>query len=201
VTGWFALALYAGMLSALYVVARRRNAAISLRTPVSMALCVLGACVIALCMLRGIPVSYGVALSFACVVVCSASDLATGLIFDAVTGAAACSIALWSLIVQGAQLALLGSCICIAPLLLLHVVTRGRGIGLGDVKLGGIIGAGVGGVEAVGAIGVAFIAGAVFCIPQLLMRRVRRDDRVAFAPFMALGTIAIIAGRLVVGHV
>lgn len=200
-SGWSALALYACALPVLYVVAWKRSAAISSRAPVSIALGAFGAGVIALCVLRGIPVSCGVALAFACLVICAASDLATGLIFDTVTASSACGIALWSLVTHGAEFALLGAGLCIAPLLLLYLVTRGCGIGLGDVKLGGIIGAGIGGVEALGAVGAAFVAGAMCFLPLLLMRRVRRGDRVAFAPFMAIGTIALVVGRLVAGHV
>ena len=43
-------------------------------------------------------ISFGIAFAFACLVVSAASDLATGLIFDAVTIAAACGIALSCLI-------------------------------------------------------------------------------------------------------
>jgi leader peptidase (prepilin peptidase) / N-methyltransferase len=188
------------MVPVFYIIARARSAAVSSQTPVAFALGAMAACTIVLCAARGIPISSGVALAFACAVICAASDLATGLIFDAVTASAACAIALWSLIAHNAQLALLGAGVCIAPLLLLHMATHGRGIGLGDVKLGGIIGAGIGGVEALGAIGAAFVAGALCCVPLLLMRRVQRGDRIAFAPFMALGTIVLIAVRVLVSY-
>jgi leader peptidase (prepilin peptidase) / N-methyltransferase len=200
VSEWGPLVAYAAMLPLLYVVARRRSSKISLKAPVIIALTVIGGGVIALCALRGVSVSYGIALAFACLVICTASDLATGLIFDGVTVGAACGIGMCCLLAQTAPAALAGAGICIIPLLALYAVTRGRGIGLGDVKLGGIVGAGVGGIEALGAIGIAFVVGAICCVPLLVARRVRRGDRVAFAPFLALGTIAFVAGRLVQAH-
>jgi leader peptidase (prepilin peptidase) / N-methyltransferase len=200
VSAWGTLGAYVAMLPLLYVVARRRTSKISLKAPANIALAVIGGAVIASCALRGVSVSYGIALAFACLVVCTASDLATGLIFDGVTASAACGIGMWCLIAQNAHAVLAGAGICTAPLLALYAVTRGRGIGLGDVKLGGIIGAGIGGIEALGAIGIAFVAGAICCAPLLLMRRLRRGDRVAFAPFMAVGTMALVVGRLVQAH-
>jgi leader peptidase (prepilin peptidase) / N-methyltransferase len=199
-SGWVAMVVYVGALFALYAIAWRRDASVRMTSPVGLALAALAGGVIAFCAMRGFSVSFGLALALACLVVCSVSDLASGLVFDAVTGAAACGILLSALIGAHATVSLLGACICVAPMLALYALTRGRGIGLGDVKLGGIIGAGIGGVEAIAAIGTAFVAGAVCCIPLVLARRVRRSDRVPFAPFMALGTIVLIAVRVVYAH-
>ncbi|MGB6986445.1 MAG: hypothetical protein WBD74_10775 [Candidatus Aquilonibacter sp.] len=199
-SAWGTSAVYAVALVVLYAVARRRSALVSVKMPAGLILAALASGVIVFCALHGSPVSIGLALALACLVVSAASDLATGLIFDAVIAAAACGIGLWSVIAQSALLTALGACICIAPLLALYCVTRGRGVGLGDVKLGGIIGAGVGGAEALGAIGAAFVAGAIFCAPLLIVRRMQPSDRVPFAPFMAFGTIMLIVVRVVQGH-
>lgn len=194
---WGPIGVYASALVILYAIARRRSASVSVKTPAGLILAALAAAVIGLCALHGSCVSLGLALALACLVVSAASDLATGLIFDTVLATAACGIGLWSVVAQGALPAAVGAGICVAPLLTLYGITRRRGIGFGDVKLGAIIGAGVGGVESVGAIGAAFVAGAICCAPLLVARRLRRSDRVPFAPFMAVGTIALIAARVV----
>jgi prepilin signal peptidase PulO-like enzyme (type II secretory pathway) len=191
---------YATALVVLYTVARCRSALVSAKMLAGLVLAAPAAGVIVFGAINGSTVSVGLALALACLVVCAVSDLATGLIFDAVIATAACGIGLWSVIAQNVFLTGLGACICIAPLFALYGITRGRGIGLGDVKLGGIIGAGVGGVEALGAIGAAFVAGALYWAPLLIVRRARCSDRVPFAPFMAFGTLVLIAVHVVHGH-
>lgn len=199
-SGWNAMAAYAVALPALSAVARRRDASLSMTAPGALVLAALAGSVIVFCAVRGYPVSFSLSLALACLVVCAASDLATGLVFDTVTATAACGILVAALIESHAGIAVLGASICVAPLLALYALTGGRGIGLGDVKLGGIIGAGVGGVAAIAAIGAAFVAGAICCIPLVLARRMHRRDRIPFAPFLALGTIALVAARVVLGH-
>jgi prepilin signal peptidase PulO-like enzyme (type II secretory pathway) len=195
-----AIALYITALVTLCIIARRQCTSVSVMTPVGLVLAVLAIGDIALSSAHGFRISIGLAVALACVVVSAASDLATGLIFDTVTAVGACGIVLCAVIEQTMSIAALGACVCFVPLLALYAITRGRGIGLGDVKLGGIIGAGIGGVEALDAVGAAFIAGAIYCAPLLLARRLVRNDRVPFAPFMALGTIALVAARGVQSH-
>lgn len=193
------MAVYLIAIVAFYYIARRKSPLVRLHSPAILVLAVFGTAAIVICTLHEMS-SFGIAFAFACLVVSAASDLATGLIFDAVTIAAACGTALSCLIEANVSATALGVCTCVAPLLALYAITRGRGIGLGDVKLGGVIGAGVGGIEALGAVGAAFVAGALYCIPLVLAGRVRRGDRVPFAPFMAFGTIALVAARAVHGH-
>ncbi len=190
---WSAMAVYVVTLPALHTVARRRSTLVCINSPVAMALGSAGAALVALGSFHETPISLGTAIALACLVVCAQSDLATGLVFDGVTVSAAGAIIALSLIQQRQEGALIGACVCIAPLLGLYWLTRGRGVGLGDVKLGGIIGAGVGDVGALGAIGAAFVAGALWCLPLLVARRMSRTDRIPFAPFLAIGTFALIA--------
>jgi leader peptidase (prepilin peptidase) / N-methyltransferase len=195
-----ALVVYAGALLVLCDVARRRNASVKMTAPVGVALAALAGGVIVFCAAHGSPISFALALALACLVVCAVSDLATGLVFDAVTATTGCGIFLSSLIEAHAAVTVVGACTCIAPLLALYALTRGRGVGLGDVKLGGIIGAGLGGVAAIAAIGGAFVAGAICCVPLVLARRLRRSDPIPFAPFMLLGSIVFVAARVVHAH-
>lgn len=195
-----AIVMYTIALLLLFVVAQRKSALVGVKTPLGLILAAATAGVIVFCTVRGSPVSVDLTLTLACLVVCAASDLVTGLIFDAVTATAACGIVFSALVEQHVAVAVLGAFTGIVPLLGLYATTRGRGIGLGDVKLGGIIGAGIGSVDALGAIGTAFVAGAVCYAPLLVTRRMGRGDRVPFAPFMAVGTLVLVAVRVVHGH-
>ncbi|HTX57051.1 MAG TPA: prepilin peptidase [Candidatus Acidoferrales bacterium] len=194
-TRWSSLLAFVLAFAALYALARVRSARVTLRTPtVGLAVCALLA--IAVGAFRGSTVSLGAATALACAVVCAASDVAVGLIFDGVTLSGAISIAVMSVV--GTQLcaSVAGAAACAGVMLALYLLTTGRGVGLGDVKLGGVIGAGIGGAESVAAIAAAFIAGALWGMWLLATRRASLGDRVAFAPFLAFGAIAFVASRL-----
>ena len=105
--------------------------------------------------------------------------------------AAACTVALAAANHQGAA-ACAGAALAASALLALHLVTRGRGIGLGDVKLAFAIGAGLGPLRGLEALGAAFIAGAAYALWLLARRRARRTSSLPFAPFLAVGTVAIV---------
>ncbi len=86
-----------------------------------------------------------------------------------------------------------------AALLLLYlglVVIYPRGMGWGDVKLAGLLGAACAwagwGAFAVGAFG-AFFLGGLFSIGLLLARRARRGTGIPFGPWMLLGAAIGIA--------
>jgi prepilin signal peptidase PulO-like enzyme (type II secretory pathway) len=68
--------------------------------------------------------------------------------------------------------------------------TRGRGMGLGDVKLGFLIGFALGWPAAVTALFLAFLTGALVSTILILVRRKRFGDAVPFGPFLALGALA-----------
>lgn len=67
-------------------------------------------------------------------------------------------------------------------------VTRGKGMGLGDVKLGLLIGLTLGGTAALVALWAAFVLGALVGIGLVLAGRARwRGTQLPFGPFLALG--------------
>jgi prepilin signal peptidase PulO-like enzyme (type II secretory pathway) len=195
-----ALWLFASTITVLAAVARARSAAVSYARPTVVTLLAGALAVIVIGDERGSPMSLGMAPAMACAIVCAAGDLATGLIFDSVTASAALMILLTALAVGSVPATAVGACVCAGSLLALYALTRGRGIGLGDVKLGAVIGAGCGGAGAIGAIGTAFVAGALWAVPLLVRKRVHPGDRVVFAPFLALGTIASLGMRLLSAH-
>lgn len=73
--------------------------------------------------------------------------------------------------------------------LLLIFVTRGRGMGGGDVKLGFLIGLVNAFPTNVLAIFLGFLLGAVFSLILILFKRKTIKDTIAFGPFLILGSV------------
>lgn len=120
-------------------------------------------------------------------VLCAHIDSKTGYVLDVLTApmaaSALCSALasgfFWNAIVSGA--------VAGGPLLVLYLLTKGLGIGLGDVKLGTVFGLGLGTETALVAIGIAFIMGAVYGSALLVQGNARRSDPISFGPFLAGG--------------
>jgi leader peptidase (prepilin peptidase)/N-methyltransferase len=115
-------------------------------------------------------------------------DARTGLIFDPLTSALFAT----SLVAAGLDGALydgLAGTLCLGALLYaLHAVTGGRGIGLGDVKLGAALGMALGLAAGLTTFGCAFVFGGIYGVWLLAARRARPSTRVRFGPFIAAGT-------------
>ena len=117
-------------------------------------------------------------------------DARTGVIPDLLTRTTALA-ALGCAVANGlAPLACGGAYAVGGTLLALHLLTRGRGLGLGDVKLGTAIGAGFGPTAGMLALGAAFVLGGAYAGWLLLTHRARRGDAIRFGPFLAVGTVA-----------
>lgn len=71
----------------------------------------------------------------------------------------------------------------------LILITKGKGMGGGDVKLGGFIGLGLGFPNGIVAIFLAFLLGAVFSIVALILRKKRLGQHIPFGPFLVLGSL------------
>jgi leader peptidase (prepilin peptidase)/N-methyltransferase len=72
--------------------------------------------------------------------------------------------------------------------LLLHLVTRGKGMGFGDVKLVFLVGLIFGCPKAIIALYLAFLTGAIAGIILILGRKAKLGQKIAFGPFLALST-------------
>ncbi|HYW53371.1 MAG TPA: A24 family peptidase [Dongiaceae bacterium] len=130
--------------------------------------------------------------------VAGVADARTGLIPDVITRTTALA-ALGCAVVHGvAPVACAGAYAVGGALLALHMVTGGRGLGLGDVKLGTAIGAGFGPSAGLLALGASFVLGGAYASWLLLTRRGRRGDAIRFGPFLAAGTIAVALFHLAV---
>ncbi len=79
--------------------------------------------------------------------------------------------------------------VCFVVLLLLFLITRGRGIGLGDVKLSFIMGLFLGFPSIIIAFYLAFLTGAFVAIILVIAKRKKLiGGTIAFGPFLLLGT-------------
>ncbi|MBX6350400.1 MAG: prepilin peptidase [Clostridia bacterium] len=96
---------------------------------------------------------------------------------------AAASRGLWAPLAAG----VLGGAALGGAMLALHVVTRGA-LGMGDVKLAGVIGTGLGLRLGLVALFLAFVVGALVSLVLLGLGRARLRDRLPFGPAMAVGT-------------
>jgi leader peptidase (prepilin peptidase)/N-methyltransferase len=138
-------------------------------------------------MMESLPVSVALA---ACAV-CAASDIRTGLVFDNVSFPAGAGAIVCSLLCGRGVSSVFGAMCGAAALLTLWAVTRGRGMGLGDVKLAAVAGAATGPVSILMALGCAFVCGAVVSVTMLAARRATRKQAIRFAPYIALGASAV----------
>jgi len=103
--------------------------------------------------------------------------------------------------------ALIGAAVCFLPYAALYVLIgrvygRGKGMGLGDVKVAALMGLVAGYPGAVVALYGAIIAGGVTAIALLVTGRRRRRDALPTVPFLAFGALigvlwSSLGGRLI----
>jgi len=88
--------------------------------------------------------------------------------------------------------ALLGIVVASGFLFLIYILSRGKGIGFGDVKLGVFIGLILGFTNSIMAIALAFIFGSIVGIIMLAFKKRTLKSMVPFGPFLALGVLVTI---------
>lgn len=74
----------------------------------------------------------------------------------------------------------------------LVVLTKGRGMGGGDVKLGGFLGLALGFPQGLVAVMLAFFAGAVVGLGLIIGGKKRFGQTIPFGPFLSLGGLVVI---------
>lgn len=84
------------------------------------------------------------------------------------------------------------SLLVMLPILFLYVMTKGRGMGFGDVKLSFIIGFFLGLRNGFVAMYIAFVSGALFGLMLIVLKRKRLKSKIAFGPFLVLGIILMV---------
>jgi len=87
----------------------------------------------------------------------------------------------------------LGGVVGLGLFLLLAIIGRGA-LGLGDVKLAGVIGMMVGYPSVLTALMVGAILGGVGAAAMLIMRKATRKTKIAYAPYLVLGALLTLLG-------
>jgi leader peptidase (prepilin peptidase) / N-methyltransferase len=87
--------------------------------------------------------------------------------------------------------ALIGGALGFGIFTLLALIGRGA-MGLGDVKLAGVIGLMTGYPLVVAALALGILLGGIAAIALLVTRRAGRKGTMAYAPYLALGTIVVL---------
>jgi len=87
---------------------------------------------------------------------------------------------------------LFSSLVVMLPILLLYLLTRGKSMGFGDVKLAFIMGFLLGIKGGAIALYIAFITGAVYGLVLILLKKKKLKSKIAFGPFLVLGIISVL---------
>lgn len=97
---------------------------------------------------------------------------------------------IWPSLGHGILSSLLGGTVGAIFILIPNLVTRGRGMGGGDVMLAAFIGAATGFPLVSVALILGIAIGALLAITLLLLRKKKRKDAIPFGPFLCLGAMA-----------
>ena len=136
-------------------------------------------------------------LAFGAVIAGAACDAECGYVFDVTTIPCVGAMSILALLAGIFPVFALGAGAAGGSLFVLYAITRGKGLGLGDVKLACCIGGAAGAAGGLEALGIAFVLGGGYASYLLLTKRGRRGDELRFAPYLAAGmTLAVLHGAL-----
>jgi leader peptidase (prepilin peptidase) / N-methyltransferase len=82
--------------------------------------------------------------------------------------------------------------VVMTPILLIYLLTKGRGMGFGDVKLAFNMGIMLGIKSGLLALYFGFIIGAIYGIILIVLRLKKMKSKIAFGPFLILGIIIVV---------
>ncbi|MEK7067369.1 MAG: prepilin peptidase [Patescibacteria group bacterium] len=72
---------------------------------------------------------------------------------------------------------------------IIYLLSRGRGLGFGDVKLGFLMGLFLGWPRIIFALYFSYILGAIIILPLLFLKKKSLRDTISFGPFLIIGTL------------
>ena len=133
------------------------------------------------------------AVAVEAIAVAAVVDLRSGYIFDPVVAAGLiCTLGFGLLEGRGFE-TIIGAFVGSALLMTVRLASRSRGLGLGDVKLGAVLGAGLGPAEAVLALGMAFVIGGAVAALLLAAGKVRPGTPLRFGPYLLAGILSVLS--------
>src|SRR3989339_458506 len=94
--------------------------------------------------------------------------------------------------VTGLGFGLVEGALVMVPILFLYLLTKGRGMGFGDVKLSFIVGFLLGLKSGLVALYIAFILGAIVGVLLLVSKKKKMKSKIAFGPYIILGMIMML---------
>ena len=120
-------------------------------------------------------------------------DARCGYIFDPLTAAGfVLTLAFASL--EGRTIeALVGGVVTGTALFTVWLATRGDALGLGDVKLAAVLGAGLGAGSGIVALGLAFVFGGAVGVLLLLCGKARGGTSIRFGPYLLAGILSVLS--------
>ncbi len=127
-------------------------------------------------------------------------DLLDMVVFDSVTLPMMAVACLFNLALGAKPLNLLGAALCGGGFFLIqYVVSRGRWIGGGDIRIGAMMGMMLGFPGVLPALFFSYVLGAFFALVLLASGRVAWSSRMAFGTFLSVGTLIVLffGGRLI----
>ncbi|MDO8488074.1 MAG: prepilin peptidase [bacterium] len=119
-------------------------------------------------------------------VIIAAMDWETMLVSDWLVAVWAILVIVWQYPLNFSQMAL-GIAVGVGVIGGIWAVTRGRAMGLGDVEIVAVAGLWLGWPKILPALWVAFVAGAIIAVGQLLFKKKKLQSQIAFGPFLILG--------------
>ncbi len=132
------------------------------------------------------------------VVVAAACDFECGYVFDAITMPSLGIMIVLTSFAHTTPAFAGGAAATGGALAAVYAATRGRGLGLGDVKLACCIGGCTGVQGGIASLAIAFALGGVCGAYLVIFKRGKRGDELRFAPFLAAGmAAALLSGATV----
>lgn len=87
---------------------------------------------------------------------------------------------------------ILSAFLVMLPILFLYLITKGRGMGFGDVKLAFTMGFLLGTKYGFMSLYIGFVVGALFGVLMILAKRKGLKSKIAFGPFLILGLVSML---------
>jgi leader peptidase (prepilin peptidase)/N-methyltransferase len=133
------------------------------------------------------------AVALEAIAVAAVLDLRSGCIFDPVIAAGlSCTLGFGLFEGRGFD-SIIGVIVGSGLLMAVRLATRGRGLGLGDVKLAAVLGAGLGPSEAVVALGLAFVIGGAVAALLLATGKAAPGTALPFGPYLLAGILSVLS--------